>query len=735
MDASLHFGAWLLTYAIHSTLVIGAVWLWVRLGRSRAPGVRELLWKAALVGGFVTTLAQGLLPFPHWGEVLLLARQDAVSATDVVPQSVAAPEGSAAIATLEAQDRLEMAARHDDLISGAIGWLKQTFVDEAGLLWLWAALVLLGLLRMGCSWFGLLRLRRGATRVHHGEIAECAHRIQRRLGSRRPLEIWITPAIRGPMAAGLTRWRLFLPQAFLQRLDAEQREAVIAHELAHLARGDNWWLAAGQWIACLFFFQPLNRVVRRHLRTEAEYLADRRALQVLPDEMGLVRALVALGEWLVGVGRQPVFHPLATGMGACRSTLGKRVELLLEDGLGHDASASMRRWVVALAVSALLLIAMAAPRAVASNPNPQSQPNSTMKSTLTSKAAALLAGTALFAAVPAQAENEKPAATATIAALPETLHGFSGHLSGKLISKDVDGGSLVMQVNKLLHVWKNNKSAKPEDIVGRSLTVTNIHSRSVDVLVTLQPGDHFEIEVKHVNGDTTMDIGEGMKKVSAPDASESSASASPREAMHGFRGIFVGTLVEKDQEKGTLAVKIERIARVWKQNTAKNAEAAAGQTWKINGVSGKWLDTLLTLKVGDRVEVEAFHHRGDELSFVGEWLKKAGDEPAKEPAAKATGGRADLNGFRGLLVGKLLSKDIEKGEVEIEVDTVKTVFKKSTAPHPESAVGQKWRIQKIAGKFLDNLLIINVGERIELAAFHNHGEAMDFPGELLRKAE
>jgi hypothetical protein len=322
------------------------------------------------------------------------------------------------------------------------------------------------------------------------------------------VEIWITPAIQGPMVTGQLRWRLFLPKGFLQRLNEDELEAVIAHELAHLVRGDMWWLMAGQWISCLFFFQPLNQVARRHLRAEAEYLADRRALNVLPDESGLARSLLALGEWLAGTGDRPVPHPLAAGMAGCRSILGKRIESLLEVEDDRVANGGLTRWAAILTLATLMLTSLAAPRAVASGPSPSPssppQPHTSMKPTITSKTAALLASATLLAAVPATAEDKKPDAPAANAdgqKLPEGLHGFSGHLAGQLISKDVEKGSMVMKVASLLHVWKNNKAPEPKLVVGRTVKVGGIHGKALDVLVVLNPGDHLEIETKHLTGD------------------------------------------------------------------------------------------------------------------------------------------------------------------------------------------------------------------------------------------
>ncbi|HEU4456000.1 MAG TPA: hypothetical protein VFR81_23240, partial [Longimicrobium sp.] len=48
--------AWLLTYLVHSTLLIGAAWAVSR--RVRRMAVHDLLWKVALVGGVATATLQ-----------------------------------------------------------------------------------------------------------------------------------------------------------------------------------------------------------------------------------------------------------------------------------------------------------------------------------------------------------------------------------------------------------------------------------------------------------------------------------------------------------------------------------------------------------------------------------------------------------------------------------------------------------------------------------------------------
>ena len=51
------FGGWVLTYMVHSTLLLGLAWVATRRA-IQAAIFRDLVWKAALVGGIVTATVQ-----------------------------------------------------------------------------------------------------------------------------------------------------------------------------------------------------------------------------------------------------------------------------------------------------------------------------------------------------------------------------------------------------------------------------------------------------------------------------------------------------------------------------------------------------------------------------------------------------------------------------------------------------------------------------------------------------
>jgi hypothetical protein len=95
------------------------------------------------------------------------------------------------------------------------------------------------------------------------------------------------------------------------------------------------------------------------------------------------------------------------------------------------------------------------------------------------------------------------------------------------------------------------------------------------------------------------------------------------DALVGFRGMMIATLVEKGENQ--ITVKVERITRTWEQNKARNPEAAVGQQAVL--VHTKFLPryekNLAELKPGDRIEVEALYD--DAKLYVGEVLRKAAE--------------------------------------------------------------------------------------------------------------
>jgi beta-lactamase regulating signal transducer with metallopeptidase domain len=124
----------------------------------------------------------------------------------------------------------------------------------------------------------------------------------------------VSPAVWLPLlVAG--RAKLILPAGLLAVLDADQRAAVLAHELAHLRRGDPWvrWLELV--VAGLYWWFPLVGWFRRQLRAAEEECCDLRVVAVLGRRRDYATALVETAAFLGNSGAVPA---LASGAGPVR---------------------------------------------------------------------------------------------------------------------------------------------------------------------------------------------------------------------------------------------------------------------------------------------------------------------------------------------------------------------------------------------------------------------------------
>ena len=85
---------------------------------------------------------------------------------------------------------------------------------------------------------------------------------------------WRSRAVAEPMLVGALRPRVLVPLDFEQRYDAEEREFVLAHERAHMRRGDTLVNAFGAAWLCVFWFNPVMFWAMRLLRFDQDLACD-----------------------------------------------------------------------------------------------------------------------------------------------------------------------------------------------------------------------------------------------------------------------------------------------------------------------------------------------------------------------------------------------------------------------------------------------------------------------------
>lgn len=78
----------------------------------------------------------------------------------------------------------------------------------------------------------------------------------------------------GPAVVGFLRPRLVLPADFEGRFTREEREVILAHEAAHLARHDSRLNTALAALQCAFWFNPLIHLAGHFVRIDQEIACD-----------------------------------------------------------------------------------------------------------------------------------------------------------------------------------------------------------------------------------------------------------------------------------------------------------------------------------------------------------------------------------------------------------------------------------------------------------------------------
>jgi HEAT repeat protein/beta-lactamase regulating signal transducer with metallopeptidase domain len=342
--------AWLLTYLIHSTVLLGLAWLVTRRRRLE-PAASDLLWKVALLAGLVTGTIQSRLELSTPAAVRLPPPVASVPQADPVSGQPAAAE----------QGPLTPGSRPGSVNQAASSGPSLPLVVV--LLWGFVALASsLYYVARRLILIGRLADRRP---VSDGPLAATLAELKLTTGYRRRVYLTMARTISSPVALGLSE--ICVPELALFELGLEQQRSMLAHELAHLARRDALWLAGASLIERLFFFQPLNRLARRELETTAEYLSDEWAMRKTGSAVSLAKCLATVAEWIQA---SPLGVPVA-GLAERRSLLVSRISRLLEGRLPQNP-ASRLGW-AALATAGVVVTIAAAPRVsqgVAAAPTP-----------------------------------------------------------------------------------------------------------------------------------------------------------------------------------------------------------------------------------------------------------------------------------------------------------------------------------------------------------------------------
>ncbi|MCM1120231.1 MAG: M56 family metallopeptidase [bacterium] len=90
-------------------------------------------------------------------------------------------------------------------------------------------------------------------------------------------QVYVCDAVRSPFILGVVRPRIYLPSD----IDRAQMEYVLAHERAHLKRGDHWWKPLGYLLLAVYWFNPLVWVAYILFCRDIELACDEKVISRL----------------------------------------------------------------------------------------------------------------------------------------------------------------------------------------------------------------------------------------------------------------------------------------------------------------------------------------------------------------------------------------------------------------------------------------------------------------------
>jgi bla regulator protein BlaR1 len=157
-----------------------------------------------------------------------------------------------------------------------------------------------GVFVLSCRLLGGYVVARGLTRRLVAPLDDAwqarVKTLAARLGVRTSIELWQSASIEVPAVLGCFRPVILVPVEILTGLSVAQVEAILAHELAHVARYDFLVNAVQCVIETLLFYHPCVWWISARIRAEREHCCDELAVMACGDSLVFARALTRLEE-------------------------------------------------------------------------------------------------------------------------------------------------------------------------------------------------------------------------------------------------------------------------------------------------------------------------------------------------------------------------------------------------------------------------------------------------------
>ena len=346
--------AFALTYLLHSTAWIFLMLCLVKFPLLNTPLLRNYLWKGALIGGLLTSLiihfSGNSLVEIHLAKENNLAiesKQHAPNDGQIAKEitDAYAPIKNAPISIKEAdkngkkqltldfipeENTIEKASKNQLIIPVAkkevaaiTSFSILKFMLVIGLLF-WLLGSLFFTLKETVRHFIFIKKIGGRKIINHPTANYTLNKIQLKLKQKLQIILSQSPVLESPIL--IRNQEICLPEKAITKLNNEQMEAMLAHEIAHIMRKDYYWNCFFVALDMVFFFQPLHRIAIKEIQATNELLCDEWAAKVIGNNLALAQCLLTVATWMKTPTKT---YPLVAGMSLKKSELSDRITSLI----------------------------------------------------------------------------------------------------------------------------------------------------------------------------------------------------------------------------------------------------------------------------------------------------------------------------------------------------------------------------------------------------------------------
>ncbi len=368
------------TNLLIASLAISVLGLWIAWQvRERRPLLRHRLLCCVMLVLLVSPLLLWGASTLHFAAVSVANHKTGQSPATAKPATIGSPIETA-IAPLDIKrDRADRGYR------AAAAWraTRRSALSLATADWLpvvsrlVACVWLVGALLVARRWLrGALvchRLRRSARPVYDARVLAIAARACNAVQLDHRVDVGISRLAPGPLSLGVLRPMIVLPQDMAEALGDEELLCILTHEAAHVARHDMAIAWLQQLCLCLYWWNPLVRVVHGGINRVREQICDDYVVRAQGSGDVFATVLVKLAEWSLDQPHR--VRPAGVVLLYECDDLTQRITRLAKGGISmNDRFTHTSLAVLAVASTSMLAFAFV-PALRAENPEHRSRTN------------------------------------------------------------------------------------------------------------------------------------------------------------------------------------------------------------------------------------------------------------------------------------------------------------------------------------------------------------------------